>query len=338
MRFLIVSYAFLPSLGGQETASLMLAEELVRRGHQVDVVTATPDGPKPELEPDLKPDAPFAVHHRPSPGKLLALHARADTVIHNGFSLRFAWPLLSRPLLLARRRWLVVHQTYLPRRFPHRLAVRLGRNVAISKAVAATVPGRSAVVPNAYRAALFGCTNDGARDYDIAFAGRLVSDKGGLLLLQALERLQGRGLRPRTVVIGRGEQQPALRDFAAAHGLAVDFAGPQFGAALAGLLNRARVLVVPSIWAEPFGIVALEGIACGCVAIGSAGGGLADAIGPCGLTFPNGDVEALADAIARLLGDAALRQSMREAAPAHLARHMPRAIVDRYLQLLKISA
>ncbi len=42
------------------------------------------------------------------------------------------------------------------------------------------------------------------------------------------------------------------------------------------------------------GIVALEGIACGCVVIGSQGGGLKDAIGNCGLTYPNGDVAALA--------------------------------------------
>jgi glycosyltransferase involved in cell wall biosynthesis len=321
MRFLIVSYAFLPSLGGQETASLMLAEELARRGHQVDLVTATPDGDKPAL--------PFAVHHRPWPVKLLALHGAADVVIHNGFSLRFAWPMLVRP-----RPWLAVHQTYLPRRFLHRLAVRRARNVAISRAVAASLPGRSVLVPNAYRAALFGCTNHGARDYDIAFAGRLVSDKGGLLLLQALVLLQERGRRLRTLVIGHGEEEQALRDFAAAHGLAVDFAGPRFGAALAGLLNRARLLVVPSLWAEPFGIVALEGIACGCVAIGSAGGGLPEAIGPCGLTFPNGDATALADAIAKLLDDPARLQHYRQAAPAHLARHTPQAIVDRYLDVL----
>ena len=43
------------------------------------------------------------------------------------------------------------------------------------------------------------------------------------------------------------------------------------GAALAALLNQCRILVVPSLWAEPFGIVALEGIACGCVVVGSAG-------------------------------------------------------------------
>ncbi len=44
--------------------------------------------------------------------------------------------------------------------------------------------------------------------------------------------------------------------------------------------------------------MALEGIACGCVVVGSEGGGLKDAIGPCGDTFRNGDAADLA----RVLG------------------------------------
>jgi glycosyltransferase involved in cell wall biosynthesis len=325
MRFLIVSYAFLPSLGGQETASLALAEELVRRGHQVDVVTNTPDGKKPDL--------PFAVHHRPSAWKLLALHRAADAVIHNGLALRFFWP-----LLLMRRPLLVIHLIDRPLSLLHRLALRRARNVAVSRYIAGQLPMPAQAIPNSYRPDIFHLTDVGSRPYELAFLGRLVGDKGPMLLLEALARLKERGREPRLLMIGSGPEEAALRDFAARRAISVEFAGARFGLELAGMLNQARILVVPSIWQEPFGIVALEGIACGCAIVGSDGGGLPEAIGPCGINFKSGDVEALAEAITRLLDDPALLQSLRDAAAAHLARHTPQVVVDRYLQVLGLSS
>jgi glycosyltransferase involved in cell wall biosynthesis len=93
--------------------------------------------------------------------------------------------------------------------------------------------------------------------------------------------------------------------------------------------------VVPSRWQEPFGIVALEGIASGCVVVGSAEGGLAEAIGPCGLTFPNGNAPALAHALSRLLNDSAECDRLRQAASAHLARFTPRHVAGLYLDAMK---
>jgi glycosyltransferase involved in cell wall biosynthesis len=115
----------------------------------------------------------------------------------------------------------------------------------------------------------------------------------------------------------------------------VEFAGPQHGEQLAKLLQQHQVLVVPSFWQEPFGIVALEGIACGCVIVGSAGGGLAEAIGPCGLTFPNGDAGALAKAMAKLLADSGERGRLRQHAPQHLARFTPRHVAGVYLESME---
>ena len=65
----------------------------------------------------------------------------------------------------------------------------------------------------------------------------------------------------------------------------VSFVGPKSGDGLAEILNQHQILVVPSRWAEPFGIVAVEGIACGCVVVGSVAGGLPEAIGGCGVNF-----------------------------------------------------
>src|SRR5207253_1067709 len=113
----------------------------------------------------------------------------------------------------------------------------------------------------------------------------------------------------------------------------VNWAGQVVGRELVALLNQHQILVVPSRWEEPFGVVALEGIACGCVAIGSEGGGLKDAIGPCGATFPNGDSHALAAVLQRLLQNPRLRQAYRSKATEHLGRHSQASVAAAYLSL-----
>jgi len=109
----------------------------------------------------------------------------------------------------------------------------------------------------------------------------------------------------------------------------------QTGETLVRTLNAHEIMVVPSRLAEPFGVVALEGIACGCALIGSERGGLADAIGPCGIVFPNGDATALAQGLKRLLLDGELRRTLRSHAPPHLARHTPAQIAEEYLTVFR---
>jgi glycosyltransferase involved in cell wall biosynthesis len=331
MRILIVSHAFLPLLGGIETATDALARAFVRRGHQVTVATETPS--------DRPDDLPYRVLRRPRPGQLLRAVADCEVCLHNNITLRAAWPLLLRP-----RRWVVAHQTGLRRPDGRldladrakRLALRFARSIAISRAVAADLPVPATIIPNPYRDDIFSLSNHGDRPWELAFVGRLVSDKGAALLLEAMALLRREGLPARLLLIGSGPEEAALRAQAATLGLEpqIEFAGPRRGAELAGLLNQARILVVPSLWAEPFGIVALEGIACGCVVVGSERGGLPEAIGPCGVTVPNGDAAALAAALARLLRDPEAAAPLRAAAPAHLARHTAAAVGDAYLKVL----
>jgi glycosyltransferase involved in cell wall biosynthesis len=71
------------------------------------------------------------------------------------------------------------------------------------------------------------------------------------------------------------------------------------------------------------------------VVVGSAEGGLAEAIGPCGVTFPNGDVRALANALSRLLEDPVECHRLRANAAAHLARFTPRFVAGLYLDAMK---
>jgi glycosyltransferase involved in cell wall biosynthesis len=90
--------------------------------------------------------------------------------------------------------------------------------------------------------------------------------------------------------------------------------------------------LVPSIWAEPFGIVALEAMAAGRPVIASRIGGLADLVadGETGFLVPHGDVPALQGAMARLLSDAGLVERMGRAAHRRLDRYVARSVVPRF--------
>jgi glycosyltransferase involved in cell wall biosynthesis len=67
--------------------------------------------------------------------------------------------------------------------------------------------------------------------------------------------------------------------------------------------------VVPSVWPEPFGLVAAEAMAAGKPVVASAVGGLAELVqdGITGIHVPPGDVSALRNALARIVADAPLR-------------------------------
>lgn len=328
MKILACSYHFHPSIGGLEVATQTIADELTARGHAITLVTGT-------AEDDGRRFA-YPVVRRPSAGRLLRLVRESELVWHNGISLRYGWPL---PAL--RRPWVITHQGELhpaatplsAARWLKRRAAARACNVAISRAVAATLPGSSEIVPNPYRDRLFRPLPGATREFELGFAGRLVSDKGCDLLIEALPGLPG---EPRLLVVGSGPEEPALRAQAARLGLGarVVFAGPHRAEALVEQLNRCRILVVPSRWAEPFGIVALEGLACGCLVVGSAGGGLAEAIGPAGLTFPNNDGAALQAALRRLLDEPGLQEALRARAAGHLAGFTAAAVGERYETLL----
>ena len=332
MRILVHSPAFLPRVGGLEIQTAMLARGLAGRGDEVVVVTRTP-----AVEEAAEP---YRVVRRPSPGELLRRTRWSDVVLHQNLSLRGLWPLalVRRPLVVAHHSWYRRDGRIGWRERLKRAAVaRASGSISVSRAIADDLGSPSTVVPNAWRPELFSENGASPRDGDLLFVGRLVSDKGVDVLLAALARLASAGERPGLTIVGEGPERAALEAAARAAGISdlVRFTGPLRDAELAGAYRRHRVLVVPSRYAEPFGIVALEGIACGCLVVGSELGGLAEAIGPCGTTFPNGDDAALADRLRRALAGPAAAAELRA---EHLDRHRPERMVAGYREVLAAAA
>lgn len=324
MRILISSHRFTPDVGGIETATTLLAEEWRRAGHEVTIVTETP-GP-----------AMAGVWRKPRPRELWNLVRACDVFFHNNLSLRMAWPLLA-----IRRPWFVTSQVWVVDLAGNtgrseklkRLALQHARNFFISRAVARHVGLPGEVLPNPYNAAVFRRRAEVDRDRDLIFVGRLVSDKGVDLLVSALASLKDPNA-PRLTIVGAGPEESGLRRQVDELGLAgrVTFAGVRQGDELARLLNAHRVLVVPSRWAEPFGIVALEGLACGCRVVASRDGGLGEAVGGVGATFANGDVAGLAAALTSELAASGTTDPEWDARVArHLATFAAPRIAATYL-------
>ena len=335
MKILLSSHFFHPSVGGIEEVSRVLAHEFAAAGHEVKIITQTVE--------DDGARFPFEIHRRPGPAWLLRLVKWCDVFFHNNISLRTAWP-----LLLADRPWVVAHHTWIARAdggigWRDRLkqfVARNARNISISRAMSAHIAAPTVIIGNPYRDALFRCDPAAMRDRELVFLGRLVRDKGVDLLFEALVLLRGRGLSPRLTIIGAGAEEKNLREICARLGLdgQVDFAGVKTGAELVALLNRHRIAVMPSRWQEPFGLAALESVACGCVAAVARCGGLPDAIGPCGVTFRREDIEDMARCIAELLDPLADLAAFRARADEHLARHSARVVAGQYLRVLEEAA
>ena len=331
---LLLHSRFYPSVGGIETVADLLAREWVKQDVEITVVTDVAP-PRGQLA------FPFPVHHRPNPRIFLDLMREHDVFVHFNVSLRAIWP-----LFIVRRPFVAVHHGfYVTNESGHRdwreklkllITKHATENIAVSEAVARTIGIDCKIIVNPFARGVFRNIGESAKSRDLAFLGRLVSSKGVDVLIRALSLLKNSGLKPHLTIIGGGPERRALETLSRNLGLdsQISFAGTIPTDDVSKILSEHKVLVVPSIWNEGFGVVALEGIASGCVVIGSDSGGLPEAIGSCGLIVPTGDAKALAAAIDRTLAEPDLITAFRSAAADHLARHAPARVAERYLTVI----
>ena len=136
-----------------------------------------------------------------------------------------------------------------------------------------------------------------APTFTVGYAGRLAPEKGLDTLVAAFARLDPPAV---LALAGTGPMRQGLERQAAHAGLGdrVRFLGALQPERVARFLGGIDVLVLPSrrttVWAEQFGRVLAEAMACGTPVIGSRSGEIPAVIGNAGLLFPEGDVDALA--------------------------------------------
>jgi glycosyltransferase involved in cell wall biosynthesis len=156
----------------------------------------------------------------------------------------------------------------------------------------------------------------------IAFLGRLVTTKGGRLLLEAGSILRSQNRSFELLIIGDGPERDALQQFARTLKLdaRVHFAGRIGGQQLETALAQASALVVPSLGGEVFGLALAENMARGLPVIASDLGAFTEVLGNAGLIFRTGDAEDLARALSRLLDDPESARSLGEQARQRVLR------------------
>jgi glycosyltransferase involved in cell wall biosynthesis len=109
--------------------------------------------------------------------------------------------------------------------------------------------------------------------------------------------------------------------------------------AVRAAMSQARAVIVPSVWAEPFGIVAIEAMDAGAPVVASATGGLAEFIDDetTGLLVPPGSVSDLASALRRLDEDDALCAELAGAGRTAVERFSAERVVDELVAVYETA-
>lgn len=366
MRILTLSCEYPPIGGGGGTACRILAEALVRAGHEVDVLTAWMPGlPASTVTEGVRVlrAAGRRKHRHYSTmleqasflwpmfwqGRALARQHRYD-LIHA----HFAVPTGLLAYIIARDRRLpyviTAHGSdvpgYNPERFKavHQLIGPVSRAV-LRNAAAVTSPSRFLsrligqnspvpvdVIPNPLDAApAFSPTSPQPRR--LLVASRLVERKGVHVLLEALDGLDE---KVECVIAGDGPQRPALEARAQNLEAEVRFVGFVGREELSSLYASSAIFVLPSAQ-ENFPMVLLEAMRAGCAIVTTTTPGCVEVVGDAGLTVEAGDREALRGAIAHLVGDTAARARLAEAASRRARLFDAEVIAERFVAVFERS-
>jgi glycogen synthase len=158
----------------------------------------------------------------------------------------------------------------------------------------------------------------------VLLVGRLVYEKGFHLALDALAPIVRRLGGVRFVIAGTGTAETELKRQArrlglSSHGVFLGWVGDDM---LHSLYRVSDLCIVPSLY-EPFGLVALEAMASGCLCVVADTGGLREVVpveGTVGLRFPSRDATALRGVLERVLTDDNARAQLVAEAREHVLR------------------
>jgi glycosyltransferase involved in cell wall biosynthesis len=174
-------------------------------------------------------------------------------------------------------------------------------------------------------------------DFVVGFAGRIVEEKGWRILVRAL------GALPSEFKLAVAGEGPDLGELQTALPGRLHVAGLLPKGELWGFYAAIDCLAVPSLtrprWKEQLGGTLLDGLAMGVPVVASASGGLPDAMGEAGVLVPEGDADALVDALRRLRDDVGLRARLAEAGRERFRREFAiPAYADKIAAALRLRS
>jgi glycogen(starch) synthase len=375
MRIALIPSAYAPAVGGVEELTRRIAHHLIRGGHQVEVWTIRHPASLPAAEeieavsvrrfamplPSARPGSLLSFGPRGARAGLVMRAAVRDfrpDILHvqcfsaNGVYAAALSRLLRVPLVVTLQGETVMDNQDI---YDHSVSLRAGLRAGLKQASAVTACSRFVLQDAERRFGLATATGlvipngvDVSGDpppiaLELPFKrfvlglGRVVEKKGFDLLINAfarLERDQNLGL----VIGGDGPALEQLRHAASTLGLdeRVVLPGTLSRGQVAWAMTNASVFVMPSR-VEPFGIVALEGLAAGCPVIVSSRGGASEVVrnGQDGIVVDPFDAAALSEAIGRIVDDDALSKRLIDSGRARVGDFVWELITDRYLKVYR---
>lgn len=343
-KVLFATYTCMPDIGGVATATHNLCVALVEAGHDVKVVTLTRDA---------LTDLGYDVIARPSYRSLIELYRESDVVLFNNTSIRLAWPsivfgnksygLFHHSETLAEisgsneglKRWF---SNYLANRSRHYLASNY-----LKRSLQELLFGLQleVIYPIARVTPLGQNLDQYSKRGGVLFAGRLVREKGVAFIIENWPKIRELLHVEKLTIVGDGPDRQAITDAAAAHFPQIELVGKMSPDKVLAKMRDAAYVIVPSVWAEPFGIVGVEGIAAGAVVIASNRGGLSEAVGQIGVTFDLDDPSDFSAALSAarknretITSSEAEFQNFVEQRVAHLEQFTARRALDTLSPLL----
>jgi len=174
----------------------------------------------------------------------------------------------------------------------------------------------------------------------VVFLGRLTHLKGladAVVAVARASELLGRKLE--LVVGGEGPELERCRSLARSAGVDVEFCGWVDDTRRDALMRTADLIIVPSLWPEPFGMVGVEAGCFGVPAVAYAVGGIPEWLEPgvSGELVPDGALEAgaLTEALVRALRSPEHHQALREGAWRAASRYSADAHREKLYALFR---
>jgi len=181
--------------------------------------------------------------------------------------------------------------------------------------------------------------NVGPETVLIGYVGRMVAEKGIMTLLEAFSRLGDRDCK--LLLLGSGPLDAQIAVYCDKHlaGRVIRIAAVPHEQVPA-YMRALDLFVLPSLstptWVEQFGIVLAQAMLSGVPCVGSSSGAIPEVIGPGGVIFNEGDAEALANELVRLIDSVAERSRLGEQARAYALEHYTqRSVASAYLVAFK---
>jgi glycosyltransferase involved in cell wall biosynthesis len=366
-----VSGIWPPDVGGPASHAPDVASFLLRRGHDVEVVTTAETQPAARDYPVhfISRALPKGFLHLRTAALIRARARAADVVYTTGMFGRSAAGASAarRPYVLkltadpaferSRRRGLVEGDVD---QFQHggggvaAAVLRLARDVELRHAAHVFCPSsylrglvlewglpeeRVSVLPNpSPEVGALPSRDELKRSFDVdgatlAFAGRLTTQKSLDRALSAVAATEGVSF----LIAGEGPDRAALER--RARELAIEervrFLGAQPRERVVELFRAADATILSSSW-ENFPHTVVEALAVGTPVLAMEAGGVSEVVhdGINGLLVRPGDTEALADAVRGYFSDASLRERLRAQAAASVAEYTPERVFARLEEVL----